>query len=409
MELIEKQGFKQTELGWIPEDWIYCSVGEAVENDYIEKPIDGNHGNIHPKKSDFVQNGIPFIMANNVYDNKVHIDNCNYISKNQADSLQKGFSYTGDVLLTHKGTVGNVAIVGELPCDYIMLTPQVTYYRTKEKIINSYLKGYFESTSFQKKLSMLSGGGTRAYIGIVKQRELPLVFPPTLEEQKAIATALSDVDELISNLDKLITKKKAIKQGAMQQLLTPPHKGGKRLKGFTGDWEENRLGEIAEIYQPITISQEKFSKDGYPVYGANGVVGSYIKYNHKLWQTVITCRGSTCGTVNRTVNESWITGNAMVMNVDNQSSLNKEFFYHLLFNCNFISCITGSGQPQIVRQPLFNFIVSYPENLSEQIAIATILSNMDLEIEQLESKKAKYQSVKLGMMQELLTGKTRLV
>ncbi|BDB55094.1 hypothetical protein GENT5_13990 [Flavobacterium ammoniigenes] len=385
---MEKQGFKQTEVGLIPNDWIVLPQKDAV------KYINGRAYSINEWES----SGIPVVRLQNLTQRGGRF----YYSNLNLPEYQ--YMYKGDLIFMWSASFGPYIWWGDkaifhyhiwkIECNN-KITDKQFYYHKLVQLTEELKKGTSGSTMLH-----LTKDGMEKYL---------FALPPSLEEQKAIATALSDVDELIANLDKLITKKKAIKQGAMQQLLTPPHKGGKRLKGFTGDWEEKRLGEIAEIYQPITISQEKFSKDGYPVYGANGVVGSYIKYNHKLWQTVITCRGSTCGTVNRTVNESWITGNAMVMNVDNQSSLNKEFFYHLLFNCNFISCITGSGQPQIVRQPLFDFIVSYPENLSEQIAIATMLSDMDLEIEQLESKKAKYQSVKQGMMQELLTGKTRLI
>jgi type I restriction enzyme S subunit len=223
------------------------------------------------------------------------------------------------------------------------------------------------------------------------------IVVPTLTEQTAIATALSDADGLIMGLEKLITKKRNIKQGAMQQLLQPKE-----------GWEVKKLGEVAEIYQPQTISQDVFINDGYLVYGANGIVGKYHLFNHETWQTTITCRGSTCGTVNRTVGKSWITGNAMVMNIDKNKNIDKLFFYYLLKKQDFKQCITGSGQPQIVRKPLFEFKVSIPTNIVEQIQIATILSDMDAELSALEQKLEKYKKVKLGMMQELLTGKTRL-
>ena len=99
----------------------------------LEKPLDGNHGNIHPKSSDFVSYGIPFVMANNIKNGHVDLSNCSFLRKEQADSLQKGFSLSGDVLLTHKATIGNTAVVGDIPCEYIMLTPQVTYYRIADR------------------------------------------------------------------------------------------------------------------------------------------------------------------------------------------------------------------------------------------------------------------------------------
>jgi type I restriction enzyme S subunit len=231
---------------------------------------------------------------------------------------------------------------------------------------------------------------------------IPLPVKP--EERDSIVAVLAGFNGLIASLEKLIAKKRAIKQGAMQELLT----GKRRLPGFNGKWETKKLGEIAEIYQPLTISQEQFTDDGYLVYGANGIVGRYHKYNHELWQTTITCRGSTCGTVNKTVDKSWITGNAMVMNVDSNDSIDKLFFYFLLFKQDFKNCITGSGQPQIVRAPLAEFEVSFPKEKAEQQAIAQVLSDMDTEIEQLEQGLTKYKMLKQGMMQVLLTGKVRL-
>ncbi|SDB49882.1 type I restriction enzyme, S subunit [Butyrivibrio sp. INlla16] len=139
--------------------------------------MDGNHGEIHPKASDYVSEGVPFLMANNLVDGTVDYENCAFISETQANSLRKGFSHPGDVLLTHKATIGRTAI---LPNNYplAILTPQVTYYRTKKNLYNGYLRYYFESNKFQSILSAWSGAGsTRAYIGITKQMELPIDLP----------------------------------------------------------------------------------------------------------------------------------------------------------------------------------------------------------------------------------------
>ena len=179
--------------------WEIKTVEELIHEDIIYKPIDGNHGNIHPTSKDFTNNGIPFIMASDIKDSAIDLKNCKYISEKTASSLQKGFAKSGDVLLTHKATIGRTAIVRAINSPYIILTPQVTYYRIKNTNIlsNRYLKYYFDSKDFQDLLySWASGGSTRAYIGITAQRKLPIVLPP-LPTQKKIAHILSTLDDKI--------------------------------------------------------------------------------------------------------------------------------------------------------------------------------------------------------------------
>lgn len=148
------------------------------------------------------------------------------------------------------------------------------------------------------------------------------------------------------------------------------------------------LSNIAEIYQPQTISSTELLDNGYPVYGANGIIGYYDSYNHETEQICITCRGNTCGTVNYTIAKSWITGNAMVVNIDNHSDIVcKRFLFHYLSEYNFKSIISGSGQPQIVRSPLQKLKVILP-SLNKQIQIAnfldTLLHKTDLESYELD-------------------------
>src|SRR5690625_2674861 len=174
------------------------------------------------------------------------------------------------------------------------------------------------------------------------------------------------------------------------------------------DWEVVPLGTVADLYQPETISAVKFTQHGFPVYGANGVVGFYDRTNHDTWQVTVTCRGSTCGTVNRTVDKCWITGNAMVLNIEQNKKLNKEFFYHLLTVQDLSLCITGTGQPQIVRSPLARHRIPLPPTKAEQEAIAEALNDADAWIASLEQLIQKKRLIKQGAMQSLLTGKHRL-
>ena len=179
-------------------DWQQYTVQELIDLGWLEEPLDGNHGSIHPKASDYVSSGVPFIMATDLRSGTVDYKNCAFITEKQAAGLRKGFSHPGDVLLTHKATIGRTAIV---PDTYqtIILTPQVTYYRAKENIDNRFLKYYFDTPAFQTILSNWAGSGsTRAYLGITAQKKLPIVLPE-YSVQKRIASILGVLDEKINN------------------------------------------------------------------------------------------------------------------------------------------------------------------------------------------------------------------
>ncbi len=177
-------------------EWKEYTVQELIDLEMLDEPLDGNHGSMHPKASDYVDEGVPFIMANNLINGVVDLDGCAFISEEQAKTLRKGFAKPGDVLLTHKATIGRTAIVPDT-YETIILTPQVTFYRVKQGIDNRYLKYYFDSPDFQTTLNNWAGSGsTRAYLGITAQHKLPVILPP-YSEQKKIADILEMLDRKI--------------------------------------------------------------------------------------------------------------------------------------------------------------------------------------------------------------------
>ena len=249
-------------------------------------------------------------------------------------------------------------------------------------------------------------GSTIKTIGLPYFKKLKIAVPPFAEQQK-IAQILSTWDKAIAVTEQLLANSQQQKKALMQQLLT----GKKRLLDengarFEGEWEEFSLGNIAKVYQPKTISQSQLSFDGYPVYGANGIIGYYCDFNHELEQIAVTCRGSTCGVVNWTMPKSWITGNAMVINVDNNSAISKKFLFYVLSNADLKYLITGSGQPQITGD-IKNHVV-HLASFKEQKVIAQVLTIADQEIEVLQRKLDCLQQEKKALMQQLLTGKRRV-
>ena len=196
---------------------------QLIDEKIIEDIMDGNHGELHPKTSDYVDDGIPFIMANNIHDGMLDISNCNFLKKEQTDKLRKGFSKAGDILLTHKGTIGNVGYVPEkIKYDYIMLTPQVTYYRVNKcnKILTKeFLYYYLQSSNFQKTLKLLSMQSTRAYIGITEQKKLKIKIP-RFEVQEQVSKVLIEMDRKINIMKDKKQNYEKLKKGLMQQLVT---------------------------------------------------------------------------------------------------------------------------------------------------------------------------------------------
>ena len=184
---------------------------------------------------------------------------------------------------------------------------------------------------------------------------------PSLQEQNKIGKFLSLLDERISTQHRLIDRLQSLMKGIRHRIIN-------KAKG-----KIVCLCEVSDIYQPQTISSADLTETGYPVYGANGIIGHYTSYNHEAEQVCITCRGNTCGGVNYTKSKSWITGNAMVVNVDRyQNIVSKRYLYHYLSNCDFNSIISGSGQPQIVRAPLAKFKIILP-TVMQQYKIAHCL------------------------------------
>lgn len=184
----------------IPENWNVFTVDELVKSGVLEKPLDGNHGDIHPKANDYVSTGIPFIMASDLNADKVDFNSCKFITETQAKTLRKGFAKTGDVLLSHKATIGRTAIIQESKYPFFVLTPQVTYYRVKNtlKLNNVYLKSYFDSYFFQSILQQWAGAGsTRAYLGITEQLKLPIIVPD-MDTQNKISKIAKDLNDKIA-------------------------------------------------------------------------------------------------------------------------------------------------------------------------------------------------------------------
>jgi type I restriction enzyme S subunit len=426
MELT-KTKYKQSQAGMIPIDWDVFKIQNLIDSGLITGHLDGNHGALYPRSSEFTLSGTPYITANDFLTGKVIFDKVRYLPRSRAEKFQKGIAKDGDVLFAHNATVGPVALL-KTNYNYVILSTTATYYRTNsKKLYNKYLRYALESSFFKDQYTSVMGQSTRNQVPITQQRKLDIVLPPTLEEQKAIADALSDTDALIASLEKLIAKKKAIKQGAMQQLLAPPDKGGKRLPGFEGEWHPHKIGEIANTFSGGTpsTSRSEYYGGSIPWISSGELNNLRIKStSHYITQSgllnssakivptgtlLFAMYGATAGVSAVTKIEGAINQAVLAILPTNGFSTEFLFQYLRLHKENIIEKYTQGGQPNLSGHIMRSLKIFFPPTVEEQKSIANTLLDMDREIEKLENKKLKFQQVKQGMMQELLTGRTRLI
>ena len=162
----------------IPKGWLYCKIQKLIDDKVIYKNQDGNHGELHPKSSDYLPSGVPFIMAKDIENGFVNTIACSFISNEQAKSLRIKPSKSGDVLLTHKATMGRVAIVPD-GINNVVLTPQVTYYRPRDlsRINKEFIYCLFNSFEFNSQLIGDSEQSTRSFLSITNQRDIKVLLP----------------------------------------------------------------------------------------------------------------------------------------------------------------------------------------------------------------------------------------
>lgn len=276
----------------------------------------------------------------------------------------------------------------------------ITLATNENVVFISYLLG---TRTYRKKTLDLARGITIKHVYPTTFVDYTIILPPPLE-QTAIATALSDVDALLAALDALITKQRDIKQGAMQELLT----GKRRLAGFEEEWEVKRLVELCSLKSGATITAARIdSHSAFPCYGGNGLRGYTKSFTHKGNYALIGRQGALCGNVVYVTDQFFASEHALVVTPKLQTDI--RWLVYILVRANLNQYSESSAQPGLSASKLLQFEFSVPPTKQEQAAIAQVLSDMDSNIEKLEAKRTKIALLKQGMMQELLTGRIRLL
>ena len=335
----------------------------------LSELLDFKNG-LNPKPDKFGK-GIKFISVMDILNNAVITYDCIKASVDVTEKELSDFSVEkGDILFQRSSeTLEDVGRANVYMDDNTAVFGGFVIRGKKKGEYDPQYFNYLLRSPFARKRIIPMGAGAQHFnIGQEGLSKVKLHFA-NIEEQKKIGKMLSLLDERIATQNKINDKLQSLIKGLRVSLMQIEN--GNIV----------HLGEIAQIYQPQTISSTELTEDGFLVYGANGIIGKYKQYNHKTEQICITCRGNTCGMVNYTKPMSWITGNAMVINTDeHQNKVCKRYLYHYLSVYNFNSIISGSGQPQIVRTPLEQLKVPLPTFL-EQKQKATFLDKIQGKIE----------------------------
>jgi type I restriction enzyme S subunit len=410
--MVIKEGYKQTEIGVIPMDWEVKSYDEVfyflntatysrAELTELDEIKYIHYGDIHTKFH-------------------FHLDVNNSYLPSIPQSKLKNYSLLkdGDIIMADASEdylgIGKSIEIKNLGDNKVISGLHTFLFRDKNNyFINGY-KGYIHSINVVKKQFDSLATGMKVY-GVSKNNLKKILIPiPTLKEQTAIATALSDADGLITGLEKLIAKKRNIKQGAMQQLLQP-----------AAGWEVKKLGDLI-TYKNGKSYENDVSIDGdYYLITLNSIsIRGKLKNDHlriKSFDNSLekgdliivlsdVAHGNFLGLTDIIPENNKYVLNQRMGALKNLNGVTSEYLSYYINENQLYFKMSGKGSSQqnLGKDDILNFEINLP-NIQEQTKIATILSDMDAELSALEQKLEKYKKVKLGMMQELLTGKTRLV
>lgn len=397
--------FKDSLVGVIPQDW---NVVKLSENGHLQKST----AQLLPDEK-YVEYGMPAF------------DNGKKAEVKTGKEMQSGrFRISAPILLFNKLNVRQRRIwyLDKVESNAVCSMEFLPY--VSDSIHLPYLRFVLDTEKVTSDFIGMSKGSSNSQKRISPNdfTDYSIALPPTIEEQQRISTALSDIDSLVCSLDAMIAKKQAIKQGAMQQLLT----GKKRLKGFSGEWCEKKLEEIADINPKSSqklpnefyyidlesvISGQLLNKQIVYSNNAPSRAQRHFQHNDILYQTVRPYQKNNLFVDFDGSKYIASTGYAIIRFIKDISDA--KFIYYLLHTDDFVNRVmdncTGTSYPAINPNILATFLFLIPPTLDEQCAISKILSDMDAEIKALQEKRNKYAAIKEGMMQQLLTGKIRLI
>lgn len=345
--------------------------------------------------------GRPFIRSQNVAWGTLELDDLAFIPDHIHETFSASEIAAGDVLLNITGASIGRSAVADNRIAGGNVNQHVCEIRTDRTTLDpSFLNAFLLSAWGQRQIDSFQAGGNRQGLNYNQVRSF-LVPNPSIGEQRIIAEVLSDVDRLLGALDALVAKKHAIKQAAMQQLLT----GKTRLPGFNGEWETKRLREVLTVRHGR--SQHGIAVPGgqYPILASGGEIGRSQSFLYNK-PSVLIGRKGTIDEPQFVSSPFWTVDTLFYTEIS--EGVSAKFIFYKFCLIPWRNYNEASGVPSLNARTVEGIEVQLP-NDQEQDAIAAVLSDMDAEIVALESRRDKTHAIKQGMMQQLLTGRVRLV
>jgi type I restriction enzyme, S subunit len=392
-----KPGYKQTEIGVIPEDWEVFSLSELTDP---RRPI--SYGIVQTGPN--VANGVRCLRVLDINEGRINKAGLITTAKQTSESYRRTVLMPGDLVMPLRGKVGDVGLVDE-ELKGANLTRGVALIAIRSVSSPEYCQQIISAPSTRRRLEQAMNGSALQEIPIASLRSFKIPAPKTLIEQRAIAEALSDADGLLGGLDRLIAKKRDLKQAAMQQLLT----GQTRLPGFHGEWDVEPFAAVlarlnAKAHQIQTSDYQ--SSGRYPVVdqGKEAVIGFSDNEEKRLRCPaggVIVFGDHTC--IVKFIDFDFLVGADGTQILQGKTGQNTRF-HALQLQYRGIDSTGYNRHFKFLKER--EYVVP---PLPEQTAIAQVLTEMDAELAALEQRREKTRALKQAMMQELLTGRTRLV
>ena len=387
-------GYKQTEVGVIPEDWEVKALNDLADKIMVGIASAATHA--------YRDRGIVMFRNQNIKPGYLDDSDLLYIAEDYEVTFRNKRLKAGDLLTARTGYPGTTSIVPSQYEGAQSFTTLIT--RPRLGVIDpEYLCIFINSESGQAYFEQNQIGGGQKNVNAGSLKNLPVAFPPTDAEQQAIAEALSDADALIESLEQLVAKKRHLKQGAMQELLT----GKKRLPGFSGEWSVKTLGALCRMKSGEAITSESVDEySEYPCFGGNGLRGFTKSFNHDGNFALVGRQGALCGNVLVATGKFFASEHAVVVTPNRDTDV--FWLARVLIRMNLNQYSESSAQPGLSVSKLLVLECHTPPH-AEQAAIAAVLSDIDAEIAELETQLAKTRALKQGMMHKLLTGEIRLL